>query len=67
MPSGSADVGSGMALVHRAALAPSEQELVASWLPTRSWAAGHEVVDKLGEYRVGSGEPHVLALLRAER
>jgi hypothetical protein len=40
-----------MALVHRATLSPSKQELVESWLPTRSWASGHTVVGKLGEYR----------------
>jgi hypothetical protein len=40
-----------MALVHRATLSPSKQELVESWLPTRSWAAGHTVTGKLGEYR----------------
>jgi hypothetical protein len=40
-----------MALVHRATLAPSKQELVESWLPTRPWALGRAVVDKLAEYR----------------
>lgn len=41
----------GMGLVHRATLAPSKQELVESWLPTRPWASGRTVVAKLGEYR----------------
>jgi hypothetical protein len=40
-----------MALVHRATLSPSKQELVESWLPTRSWASGHTVAGKLAEYR----------------
>ena len=40
-----------MALVHRATLAPSKQELVDSWLPTRSWASDRTVVGKLAEYR----------------
>ena len=40
-----------MALVHRATLSPSKQELVESWLPTRPWASGRAVVDKLAEYR----------------
>jgi Maltokinase N-terminal cap domain len=40
-----------MALVHRATLAPSKQQLVESWLPTRSWASGHTVAAKLAEYR----------------
>lgn len=40
-----------MALVHRATLVPSKQELVESWLPTRSWASGRTVAGKLAEYR----------------
>src|SRR5213080_4022406 len=40
-----------MALVHRATLSPSKQELIESWLPTRSWAAGRRVAGKLAEYR----------------
>jgi hypothetical protein len=40
-----------MGVVHRATLSPSKQELVESWLPTRSWAAGHTVAGKLAEYR----------------
>ena len=40
-----------MALVYRATLSPSKQELVESWLPTRSWASGRTLAGKLGEYR----------------
>lgn len=40
-----------MALVHRATLTPSKQELVESWLPTRSWASDRTVIEKLAEYR----------------
>lgn len=40
-----------MALVHHATLAPTKQQLVTAWLPTRSWGRGRSVVDKLAEYR----------------
>lgn len=40
-----------MALVHRATLTPSKQELVESWLSTRLWASDRTVVGKLAEYR----------------
>src|SRR4051794_35283701 len=40
-----------MGLVHHATLAPSKQELVAAWLPTRSWAGGLEIATKVAEYR----------------
>jgi hypothetical protein len=40
-----------MGVVHRATLSPSKQELVESWLPTRSWAAGHRLAGKVAEYR----------------
>ena len=40
-----------MALLHRATLSPTKQELVESWLPTRSWASGRAVAGKLAEYR----------------
>src|SRR4051794_23253684 len=40
-----------MALVYDATLAPSKQDLVVAWLPSRSWAEGIEVTAKLGEYR----------------
>jgi hypothetical protein len=40
-----------MALVHKATLSPSKQELVESWLPTRPWGSGRTVTGKLAEYR----------------
>ena len=40
-----------MALVHRATVDPSKQELVEAWLPTRPWARGLEITKKLAEYR----------------
>ncbi len=40
-----------MALVHRATLTPSKQDLVAAWLPTRAWARGIEIATKVAEYR----------------
>jgi hypothetical protein len=40
-----------MALVHRATVSPSKQELVESWLRTRAWASGRTVAGKLAEYR----------------
>ena len=40
-----------MGLVHLATLAPSKQDLVAAWLPTRPWADGREVTKKVAEYR----------------
>ena len=40
-----------MALVHRATLDPTKQELVEAWLPTQPWAAGRAIVEKVGEYR----------------
>lgn len=40
-----------MALVHDATLTPSKQELVASWLPTRSWAPRETRISKIAEYR----------------
>jgi hypothetical protein len=40
-----------MALVHHATLSPTKQELVAGWLPTRPWANGRTIVEKLAEYR----------------
>lgn len=40
-----------MGIVHRATLSPSKQELVESWLPSRSWAGGHRVAEKVAEYR----------------
>lgn len=40
-----------MALVHRATLDPTKQELVEAWLPSQPWAAGRAIVDKVAEYR----------------
>src|SRR4051794_4602321 len=44
-----------MALVHRATLEPSKQELVEAWLPSRRWAGGagiaEKVAQKVAEYR----------------
>ena len=40
-----------MALVHRATLTPTKQDLVAAWLPSRDWAAGLEIASKVAEYR----------------
>ena len=36
---------------HTATLSPTKQELVEAWLPSRSWAAGRQVVGKVAEYR----------------
>ncbi|KQV69932.1 hypothetical protein ASC64_09055 [Nocardioides sp. Root122] len=54
-----------MGIVHRATLTPSKQELVESWLPSRGWAAGRRVVDKVGEYRLDdpAGEVGVETIL----
>jgi len=40
-----------MGIVHQATLSPSKQEIVESWLPTRSWADGHRIAEKVAEYR----------------
>ena len=40
-----------MALVHRATLVPSKQDLVAAWIPSRAWAEGVEISSKVAEYR----------------
>jgi hypothetical protein len=48
-----------MGLVHRATLAPSKRELVERWLPTRPWAAGLVVADKVAEYRFDDPEGEV--------
>jgi hypothetical protein len=56
-----------MALVHRATLTPSKQELVAAWLPTRGWASGIEITTKVAEYRFDdpAGEVGVETILFA--
>jgi hypothetical protein len=40
-----------MALIHRATLAPTKIELLAGWLPSRSWAEGAGEVAPAGAYR----------------
>jgi hypothetical protein len=40
-----------MALVHHATLEPSKQKLVEAWLPSRRWAGGAEIAEKVAEYR----------------
>jgi len=40
-----------MGIVYEATLDPSKQELVAAWLPSRTWAGGLEIATKVGEYR----------------
>jgi Maltokinase N-terminal cap domain len=40
-----------MALVHRATLEPSKQELVEAWLPPRPWSGGARIAEKAAEYR----------------
>src|SRR5262249_14337643 len=40
-----------MGLVHRATLAPSKQELLEGWLPSRPWSTGATKVEKVAEYR----------------
>lgn len=42
-----------MGIVHRqATITPTKQELVEAWLPSRSWAAGRTVAEKVAEYRL---------------
>ncbi len=54
-----------MGEVHKATLSPSKQELVESWLPSRAWAAGRRVAEKVGEYRLDdpAGEVGVETIL----
>ena len=54
-----------MGIVHKATLSPSKQELVESWLPTRSWADGHRIAEKVAEYRLDdpAGEVGVETIL----
>ena len=40
-----------MALVHRATLDPTKQELVEAWLPSQPWVSGRAIADKVAEYR----------------
>ena len=57
-----------MALVHRATLTPSKQDLVAAWLPTRAWANGIEITTKVAEYRFDdpAGEVGIETILFAD-
>ncbi len=48
-----------MGIVHRATLSPSKQEIVEAWLPTRSWAAGRSIAEKVAEYRLDDPEGEV--------
>lgn len=44
---------------HTATLSPTKQELVEAWLPSRSWAEGHQVAGKVAEYRFDDPEGEV--------
>jgi hypothetical protein len=48
-----------MGIVHRATLSPSKQELVEGWLPSRSWALGRTIAEKVAEYRYDDPEGEV--------
>jgi hypothetical protein len=48
-----------MGIVHKATLSPSKQEIVAAWLPTRSWAGGRTIAEKVAEYRLDDPEGDV--------
>ncbi|MDR7254362.1 hypothetical protein J2X46_003355 [Nocardioides sp. BE266] len=54
-----------MGIVHRATLTPSKQELVEAWLPSRGWAAGRTIAEKVAEYRLDdpAGEVGVETIL----
>lgn len=54
-----------MGIVHKATVSPSKQELVESWLPSRSWADGHRIAEKVAEYRLDdpAGEVGVETIL----
>jgi hypothetical protein len=58
-----------VALIHRATLSPSKDELLTRWLPSRAWFSGTAGVERLGAYRFDdpAGEVGIEAfLLRAE-
>jgi hypothetical protein len=40
-----------LGIVHRATLTPSKQEIVERWLPSRPWAVGRTIAEKVAEYR----------------
>jgi len=48
-----------MGIVHKATLSPSKQEIVAAWLPTRSWAGGRTIAEKVAEYRLDDPDGEV--------
>ncbi len=48
-----------MGIVHRATLSPSKQEIVGGWLPSRGWAAGRSITEKVAEYRLDDPEGEV--------
>lgn len=48
-----------MGIVHRATLSPTKQEIVEGWLPTRGWAAGRTIAEKVAEYRLDDPEGEV--------
>ena len=48
-----------MGEVHRATLSPSKQEIVEGWLPTRGWAQGRTIAEKVAEYRLDDPEGEV--------
>src|SRR5689334_3885802 len=49
----------GMGIVHRATLTPSKPEIVEEWLPSRSWASGRTIAEKVAEYRFDDPEGEV--------
>ena len=48
-----------MGIVHRATLSPTKQEIVEGWLPSRRWAAGRTIAEKVAEYRLDDPEGEV--------
>lgn len=48
-----------MGIVHRATLSPTKQELVEGWLPSREWAPGRAIAEKVAEYRLDDPEGEV--------
>ena len=54
-----------MGIVHRATLSPTKQEIVEGWLPSRGWAAGRTIAEKVAEYRLDdpAGEVGVETIL----
>jgi hypothetical protein len=49
-----------MGIVHRrATVSPSKQELVEAWMPSRPWAAGRTISEKVAEFRLDDPEGEV--------